>query len=396
MKNRVKRYTRYTAFRQVFLRECKRFISDPIYLFAMIIAPVFCYIFFTTLMYSGSPKKFPAGVVLEDDSKNARQIVRNLNAFGETNVVAHYADIAAATRDMQRGKIYGFFYIPRHMSKDVNAQRQPRVSFYTNNSIMLAGSLMYKDFKMMSELGSAAAQREVLYAKGMTEKQALAYLQPITIDAHPIGNPWINYAIYLNNILLPGIMMMMIFLMTAYAIGVEIKDRTARDWLHLGNNSIFISVYAKLLPQTIMFTLMGVLYNVYLYGYLHYPCNSGILPMLIAMLCFVLASQSVGVIFISAFPTLRFGLSLATLWGVVSFSISGFSFPVTAMHPMLQALANLFPLRHYYLIYVDQALNGYPMAYSWASYLALLLFMLVPYILSKRLKKALIYYNYVP
>jgi ABC-2 type transport system permease protein len=145
-----------------------------------------------------------------------------------------------------------------------------------------------------------------------------------------------------------------------------------------------------------MFTLMGVLYNVYLYGYLHYPCNSGILPMLIAMLCFVLASQSVGVIFISAFPTLRFGLSLATLWGVVSFSISGFSFPVTAMHPMLQALANLFPLRHYYLIYVDQALNGYPMAYSWASYLALLLFMLVPYILSKRLKKALIYYNYVP
>ena len=42
-------------------------------------------------------------------------------------------------------------------------------------------------------------------------------------------------------------------------------------------------------------------------------------------------------------------------------SISGFSFPVMAMHPALQVLSNLFPLRHYFLIYVSQTLNGYPM-----------------------------------
>lgn len=396
MESRAKRYTKLVAFRQVFLRECKRFVSDPIYLFAMILAPLLCYVLFTTLMYSGTPKKFPAGVVVEDNSQVSRQLVRNLKAFEQTDVIAHYNNIADATNDMQKGKIYGFFYLPHNLTANLNAQRQPRVSFYTNNSIMLAGSLMYKDFRMMSELGSAAAQRTVLYGHGLTDKQSLAYLQPIVIDTHPIGNPWINYAIYLNNTLLPGIMMMMIFMMTVYAIGVEIKDRTAREWLHLGNNSIFISVYAKLLPQTLIFTMMGVLYNVYLYGYLHYPCNCGILPMIIATVCFILASQSLGVVFISAFPTLRFGLSLATLWGVVSFSISGFSFPTIGMNPMLQALANLFPLRHYYLIYVDQALNGYPMAYSWVSYFALLLFMVVPYLLSYRLKKALLYYNYIP
>ena len=46
--------------------------------------------------------------------------------------------------------------------------------------------------------------------------------------------------------------------------------------------------------------------------------------------------------------------------------------------PVLQALANLFPLRHYFLIYVDQALNGYPMIYSWVNYVALLIFMMLP------------------
>lgn len=390
------RYTKIVAFKQVLLRECKRLISDPIYIFAMFVAPLFCYIFFSTLMYSGAPKDFPVGVVIGDNSESSRAIVRNLDSFGETKVIAHYTNIAEASYDMQCGKIYGFFYIPRNMSRDAYAQKQPKLSFYTNNSIMLAGSLLFKDFKMMSELASAKAQRQVMYARGLTEKQSLPLLQPIVIDPHPIGNPWINYAVYLNNTLFPGILMMMIFMMTVYSIGVEIKDRSAREWLHLGNNSIWISVYAKLLPQTIVFTLMGVLYNVYLYGYLHYPCNSSILSMLLAMFCFVIACQSMGILMIGTFPTLRFGLSFATLWGVVSFSISGFSFPTIAMHPMLQALANLFPLRHYYLIYVDQALNGYAMVYSWRSYLALLLFMMLPYIIAPRLKSALIYYKYVP
>ena len=95
-------------------------------------------------------------------------------------------------------------------------------------------------------------------------------------------------------------------------------------------------------------------------------------------------------------PTLRLGLSFASLWGVISFSISGFSFPVMAMHPVLQALSNLFPLRHYFLIYVDQALNGYSMAYSWTNYMALLIFMMLPFFVVHRLKEALVYYKYIP
>mgnify|MGYP000659469286 CR=1 FL=1 len=69
--------------------------------------------------------------------------------------------------------------------------------------------------------------------------------------------------------------------------------------------------------------------------------------------------------------------------GVISFSISGMSFPVMAMNPVLQALANLFPLRHYFLIYVDLALNGYPLIYAWHSVVALMLFMLLPFFILK-------------
>ncbi len=161
-------------------------------------------------------------------------------------------------------------------------------------------------------------------------------------------------------------------------------------------DSIYVALVGKLLPQTLVFFLMAVFYNVYLYGYLHFPCNSGIGPMILASLLFVVASQAMGIFMVGVFPTLRLSLSFASLWGVISFSISGFTFPVMAMHPMFQALSNCFPLRHYFLIYVDQALNGYPMGYSWQSYLGLLLFMFLPFLVLRRLKHALKTYIYIP
>ena len=392
----TEREKKYIALWHVIVRECHRLVSRPLYLFCMVGAPLFCYVFFTTLMSSGLPTNMPVGIVDQDQTSTTRQLVRNLDAFEQTAVVAHYPTFNEARTAMQRGEIYGFFYIPEGTTADAQAQRQPTVSFYTNNTLLIAGSLLFKDMKTMGELASAAVGQATLLAKGATEDQAVALLQPIVIDTHPLNNPWINYSVYLNNTFMPGVLMLLIFMITVFSIGVEIKERTARQWMRMSNNSIWIALAGKLLPHTAVFFLMGICYNVYLYGFLDFPCNSGILPMLFATLCLVLASQSMGILMIGTLPTLRLGLSFASLWGVLSFSMCGLSFPAMAMHPILQALANLFPLRHYFLIYVDQALNGYSMTYSWINYVALLLFMLLPFLIAPRLKGALIYYKYIP
>ena len=335
----MERNKKHTALWNVARRECRRLVSRPLYLFCMVIAPLFCYIFFTTLMDSGLPTDMPVGVVDQDMSATSRQLIRNLDAFEQTAVVARYPTINETRTAMQRGEIYGFFYIPEGTSAKAQAGRQPKLSFYTNNTLLIAGSLLFKDMKMMSELASGAAARSTLYAKGATEEQAMAFLQPIVIDTHPLNNPWLNYSVYLCNTFAPGVLMLLIFMVTVYSIGVEIKDRTAREWLRMGNNSIWISLAGKLLPHTAIFFLMGILYNVYLYGFLHFPCNSGILPMLLATLCLVLASQGMGILMIGTLPTLRLGLSFASLWGVLSFSMCGLSFPIGKSVPP----APLFP-----------------------------------------------------
>lgn len=377
-------------------REVLRIAVRPLYLFCMIIAPVFCYLFFTTLMANGLPTDLPAGVVDLDNTSTTRNIIRNLDAFQQTHIVAHYPSVMEARKAIQRGEIYSFYYIPEGTTEATLASRQPKVSFYVNYSYLIAGSLLYKDQRTISELAAGAVGRATLYAKGATEDQAMAFLQPIVIDTHALNNPWLNYSVYLCNTLFPGILMLLIFLTTIYSLGEEVKNGTGRELMRLADNSITKVLIGKLLPHTLVFFVIAVFYNVYLYGYLHYPCHSGIFPMLLAGLLLVLSSQAFGVFLFGLFGSFRLALSAASLWGVISFSISGFTFPVMAMHPTLQALCVLFPLRHYYLLYVNFALNGYPLIYAWQAVAALLVFLLLPFLVLKKLRTILLQYVYVP
>lgn len=377
-------------------REVLRIAVRPLYLFCMIIAPVFCYLFFTTLMTNGLPTDLPAGVVDLDNTSTTRNIIRNLDAFQQTHIVAHYPSVMEARKAIQRGEIYSFYYIPEGTTEATLASRQPKVSFYVNYSYLIAGSLLYKDQRTISELAAGAVGRATLYAKGATEDQAMAFLQPIVIDTHALNNPWLNYSVYLCNTLFPGILMLLIFLTTIYTLGEEVKNGTGRELMRLADNSITKVLIGKLLPHTLVFFIIAVFYNVYLYGYLHYPCHSGIFPMLLAGLLLVLSSQAFGVFLFGLFGSFRLALSAASLWGVISFSISGFTFPVMAMHPTLQALCVLFPLRHYYLLYVNFALNGYPLIYAWQAVAALLVFLLLPFLVLKKLRTILLQYVYVP
>ena len=248
----------------------------------------------------------------------------------------------------------------------------------------------------MAIMAAAAVGREVLFAKGANMDQAMGFLQPIQMDMHALNNPWLNYNVYLSNTMLPAVLVLMVLMVTCFSIHTELKDGTAGEWMEMSGDNILKAVSAKLFPQTLMFSLMALIYLVLLYGVLGFPDHNGFWPMLLAAEMLILASQGFAVFIASAIPSLRWSLSLCTLWGVLSIPISGFSFPVMGMPEALQALSYLFPLRYYFLIYVDQALNGIGMVYSAMFYVALLAFMIMPLVDISLLRKAAHDYTYLP
>lgn len=376
-------------------REVGIYSRRPLFLFTLLVAPVACVVFLVTLMRPGLPTELPAGIVDEDDTNISRIIVRTLDAMQETDIKNKYSSFSDARKAMQKGEIYAFFYIPDGTTEEAIANRQPKISFYTNEAYLVPGSLLMKDLRMASELSGLALTRENLYGHGATEDRAMGVIRPIVVETHPLNNPELDYSVYLNNILVPGILILLIMLSTAYTIGLEWKQGTQKRLYAMAGNSPSIALLGKLLPQTFVFSLMFVFYDIYFYKFMQFPCNSGIGPMIILGLLTVLASQGFGVFFFGVFSgKMRLAMCLCSLWGILSFSLAGFTYPVLAMSPVLAGASWLFPLRQYYLIYVNQALNGYPISYVWPSVLVLVCFALLPMAIMWKYRLAFLKYKY--
>ena len=381
---------------RVAARECGQMARNPIYLFCMVVFPIVVIYFFTSVLADGQPQNLHVGVVDQDHTATTRSMIHHLDAFQSTHVAAYYPTAADARKAIQRGEIYAFLLIPEGTTAQLVASRQPHISFYYSATMMLPGSLLFRDLKTITTLGAAAMGQAKLQMLGKTNEEIKDFLQPITIDLHMTNNPWSDYNVYLSSIMIPGILSIFMFLITVYSIGTELKFGRGRDWLRLAGNNIVVALTGKLLPQFLIFTTIFTGFMTYTFGYLHFPHPGGLHSILLLTLLMVLASEGFGIFMFGLMPSLRMSMSLCSLWGVLGVSICGATFPVFAMDPILQGLSYLFPLRHYWMVYQLTIFNGFPFGDAYLNLAALLLFALLPLLTMYRTKKAMLEYVYIP
>lgn len=386
---------RLSSILEVMRREWGILSTRPIYFFGMILAPFLTAFLLLYMMAGGLPQDMPVAVVDEDGSATSRALVRSLDAFQSSRVSLRALSMPEALSAMRRGEVYAIYHIPRGLQAHAGSARQPKIHYYTNGSYLMAGSFTFRDMKMLSELASAKVGLQTGQARGRTEEQIMGAIQPIRVQLEVMSNPWLNYSAYLTTTILPGVLQLMIFLITSYSIGVEIKRRTARSWLAAADGSMVRALVGKLLPHTLIFLLVGWSLQGLLYGWMGYPLQSSWWSMAGAMLALVLSAQSLGAFFVALVPILRMSLSLGSLLGMLSFSISGMSIPVSTMSPAVQALSHIFPLRYYYQIGINQALVGAPWVEAMPLYLGLLAFLLLPLVTLPRLRHYLLHMDYI-
>lgn len=377
-------------------RECGILRRHHVYLFCMVLFPVAVTLFFTSLMNEGQPIGMPVGIVDMDNTPTSRAMIRRLDAFQTTSIVAHYPNINEARQAIQRNHIYAFLYIPKGTTDGLLSAKQPKISFYYSFASLSAGALLYRDLKTVATLGSAAVGQATMRAKGYTDKQIKTFLQPIVIDLHPIGNPWIDYNVYLSTMLIPGCLMLFIFLITAYSLGTELKFKRSRKLMALADGNIHVALIGKFLPQTLVFLTIMYGFMFYVFSILHFPHPGGLFSILTLGFFSVIASQSFGIFIFGLVPSLRLSMSICSLWGVLSFSTVGSAFPLMAMDSPIGALAQLFPLRHYYMIYQICVFNGYPLVNAWFNIMALLIFIALPAFVLQNIRRAMLEYVYIP
>ena len=377
-------------------RECRIISGNPIYVWCMAVFPVLTVLFFTTMLQSGQPTDMPVGVVDQDGTALSRDMARRLDGLQASEVVAKFSDVHGAMSAMRRNEIYAFLLIPKGTEAGLSSSAQPKVSFYYSYTSLTAGALLYREMKTTALLTLAGAAKAKLAAKGLTGERAEAFVQPVVLDLHLAGNPWADYNVYVSTIVVPGVLMIFIMLMAAYSIGTELKFGRSKDWVAVAGGNPYVALVGKLLPQAFAYGAVVCGYALYVFGALGFPNNGGAAPMALLSLLSVSAPMGVGVFMFGIMPSLRMSMSVCSLWAVLGFTASGATFPIEAMAPEIGAMAQLFPLRHYYMLYQQCVLGGFPLHGAWWHIAALSAFSLLPLLVAGRIKRVMLKYVYIP
>lgn len=371
-------------------REWSMLVRRPMfYVMCVVIVPLAMTAFFVSLLDKGVAEQVPSAIVDLDHSEMSRRVVRNLESMQQVDVRYKLDSYTEAMDYVKRGEIMGFFLIPDNFGDDALSGRQPELSYYINFGYIVPGSLLVKGYTTMSMLANGAVVQGLLSAKGMPEVEITPILQPFVNKVHQLGNPTMNYGVYLVNSFAPGVLALMVLLVTAYNITAEIKNGASREWIDAAGGSIIVALVGKLLPLTMLFTIVGWVMQIVFYGMAQYPMNGEMWVMLLAMGLLVVACEALAVVVCAIVPNPRYALSVCSLFGVLAFSLGGYSFPVEDMYPGLGIFSYILPMRYYFLIYIDQALNGLELVYSRYYFVALAVYPLVAMLFLPRLKKVM-------
>lgn len=386
--------TRYSPFRAVLLREWTRMTSRRLYFGVCIVLPLFTIFFMATIFGNGQMENIPIGIVDQDNTATSRNIARNISAVPTFKVTRHFVNEAAAREAVQRKEIYGYLSIPPRFEQDAVTGKDATLSYYYHYALLSVGGELMAAFETALAPVALSPIAMQAVALGVNENQIETFLLPIQANNHPIYNPSLDYSVYLSQPFFFVLFQVIVLLVMVYAVGSEIKFRTGDDWLSTARGNMVTAILGKFLPYTVIFSLMAILGNYVMFGILHIPFHGSWLLMNSMSVLFVIATQSLALFIFSLFPAVAIIISIVSMIGSLGATLSGVTFPVPNMYPLVRDASYLFPVRHYTELVQTMLYSGGGFIHVWPSAVILCIFPLLALAMLPHLKRAIISHKY--
>ena len=177
----------------------------------------------------------------------------------------HLPNQEEAYRQMAEGTLDAVIIIPEGTEKNILKGVGQPVSVFINNTNLLKGGYLQKGiYKALATL-SGGIKLQVAMKSGLPERQAKAKVQPVRLQQHVLFNPFGNYSYFLLSALLPLMIVIFTLLSNVFAMGTEVREGTGPEWLEHANGSLIVGLAGKLLPYTMLLSVVTVVMNVVLF-----------------------------------------------------------------------------------------------------------------------------------
>jgi len=374
---------------RVMKRETDRILSKWALIMICFIGPLLAFWLIMLIFSSNVPRDLPVAVVDNDHTSLSRLISRMTDATPIAAADRSYISLEDARNALEKGEVDAILYIPGATEKGILKGENSTVVLYLNNANVVKAGLINSGIRKALSTLSAGIKLNKQLQQGKTQKQAIARIMPVQLHSVVLFNPFISYSYFLTLGLMPIVLIVFTLLGTTHAIGSELLRGSGPKWLAEANGNIIYALCGKILPYTIVFSIIAVFMNIILFNNLGLPLNGKLYIILISEFLLIISYQFLSIFLLGLFSNLRLSLSLGSAYSMLALTYSGLTFPITAMPAFGQAFAHIFPFTYWLKIFVSQTLRGEPVANSIAPMYAMLAFVVLGMMFVPRLKHLL-------
>lgn len=362
------------AFTTSLARELRFLRRSPPELFAATGLPLLLMVLMAWLMSAGVPRNLPIAVVDADHSGPSRALTRMLSAAPGIEVIARPTELEAAWSLLRRLEVYAVVHVPADMHRELARGETATVFGYYNGAYQTPGQIAYRDIQAATQqLGAQLLLTESAIAAGPASVRA----PPVKAQRILLFNPQGSYEQYLGLLLHGAVLHLLLCLCAISALGRELRDGSAGDWLSACQGPALWAVLGKLAPYVLLFTLWGML-SLYFVRELRGPGIAGsVLLLAAAQLALYCAYAAIGLLFVAVTRNMTMSLSLAGFYAGASLAFANVIFPVETGSWFTRGWSALLPYTHYSVIQQQQVYFGAPWHDAFAPLGTLTLFVLI-------------------
>jgi ABC-2 type transport system permease protein len=351
--------------RSLVRKEFLHILRDPRTLFVMFLMPI---IQLVLLGYAATTdvEHLSTAILDRDKSGSSRSLIEAYRASGTFEIRRHVTSEEELKALVDRGLVRAGLIIPANYGELLTAGQRPQVSFVIDGSDPNVAHTVYAASQSVGQAFSA----QLLELRSGIDLDAMP-----GIDVRP--RVWYNPEMKSANFMIPGIIGMILYFMTALFTSTSIvreREQGTIEQLIVTPIKPLELIISKVAPYVLVafFDVLEVLaIGVLWFGV---PIKGSLRLLLALSALFLLTSLGIGIFISSASNSQQEATMLTFLTVFPSVFLGGLFFPIEAMPTWLQAITYVIPLRYILSVIRGIILKGVGVETLYPQVLALALF----------------------
>ena len=321
-------------------REFWQSLHDPRRIGFLFAAGVAYLIVFGMLYYPNLVKNIPAVIYDEDNSALSRELIKDFEASDSYSITAYVSsqeEMQQALRDKTALVAIG---IPKDFARHVKTGSHSTVLYMVNGANIIVTNVTSSAAQDIVNSFSTKVAAERAALRLGADKEAMAkHIAPVTVNYRVLDNPTQGYVKFF----LLGLACVAFQQGIFFAVGASISYETE----HPDEAAVAPAwqlVLAKLLFYWSQAVIAWLIIVALIEAVVGLPLPAPLWQLMSLSLLFIAAAMGFGMFVASCFQNEMQFLRAIIMYPVAAFILSGYTWPLDSLPPVLQDIAHLFPL----------------------------------------------------